>query len=51
MIVDTDIKGGDRLLEKISLDDSANELHIETRYRRSDLARTLTYKRIFRRGE
>ncbi|MBK8958225.1 MAG: hypothetical protein IPM80_07275 [Proteobacteria bacterium] len=51
LIVDTDIKGGDRLLEKISLDDSANELHIETRYRRSDLARTLTYKRIFRRGE
>lgn len=51
LVIDTDIKGGDRLLERFSLDDSGNELTIETRYRRTDLARTLTYKRIFRRGE
>ena len=51
LIVDTDIKGGDRLLERINVDETANELHIETRYRRSDLGRTLEYKRVFRRGE
>ncbi len=51
LVVDTDIKGGDRLLQRMTIDETANELHIETRYRRSDLGRTLEYKRVFRRGE
>lgn len=51
LVIDTDIKGGDRLLERLKLDESGNELTIETKYRRTDLARTLSYKRVFRRGE
>lgn len=51
LVIDTDIKGGDRLVEKMNVDETGNELTVETRYRRSDLARTLTYKRIFTRGE
>jgi len=51
LIVDTDIKGGDRLVEKFRLNEAGNELTIVTRYRRTDLARTLEYERIYRRGE
>ena len=51
LVIDTDLKGGDQLVEKISLDETGNELQINTRYRRADLSRTLTYKRIFKRGE
>ena len=51
LVIDTDIKGGDRLLERIKLDESSDQLVVETRYRRPDLARTLQYKRVFRRGE
>jgi hypothetical protein len=51
LVIDTDIKGGDRLLERIKLDESSDQLVVETRYRRTDLARTLQYKRVFRRGE
>ena len=51
LVIDTDVKGGDRLLEKLSVNAGGDELTVETRYRRTDLARTLTYTRIFRRGE
>lgn len=51
LVIDTDVKGGDRLLEKFSLDDTGEELKILTRYRRTDLDRTLEYARIYRRGE
>ncbi len=51
LVIDTDIKGGDRLLERIKLDESGEQLLVETRYRRTDLERTLQYKRVFRRGE
>jgi hypothetical protein len=51
LVVDTDIKGGDRLVERMQLNDAGDELTIVTKYRRTDLGRTLEYKRIFRRGE
>jgi hypothetical protein len=51
LVIDTDIKGGDRLVEKFSLNDSGDELKILTRYRRTDLDRTLEYTRIYHRGE
>ena len=51
LVIDTDIKGGDRLLEKFSLDAAGEELKILTRYRRTDLDRTLEYTRIYHRGE
>lgn len=51
LVIDTEVKGGDRLTERFSLDESGSELKILTKYRRSDLARTLEYTRVFRRGE
>lgn len=51
LVIDTDVKGGDRLLERFSIDDGGDELRIQTRYRRSDLGRTLEYKRVYKRGE
>ncbi len=51
LIIDTDIKGGDRLVERLAINDSGDELTIVTKYRRTDLGRTMEYKRIFRRGE
>ena len=51
LVIDTEIKGGDKLTERFSLDESGSELKILTKYRRSDLARTLEYTRVFRRGE
>ncbi|CAN0481238.1 unnamed protein product, partial [Phaeothamnion confervicola] len=51
LVIDTEIKGGDRLTERFTLDESGSELTIVTKYRRSDLARTLEYSRLFRRGE
>ncbi len=51
LVIDTDVKGGDQLIEKFSLDESGEELKILTKYRRSDLNRTLEYTRIYRRGE
>lgn len=51
LVIDTDIKGGDRLLERLTLNEAGSELTIVTKYRRTDLGRTLEYKRIFQRGE
>ena len=51
LVIDTDVKGGDQLIEKFSLDESGEELKIMTKYRRSDLNRTLEYTRVYRRGE
>ncbi len=51
LVIDTDLKGGDRLVEKFSLDEAGDELKILTRYRRTDLGRTLEYTRVYRRGE
>lgn len=51
LVIDTEIKGGDRLTERFSLDESGSELKILTKYRRTDLARTLEFTRVFRRGE
>ncbi len=51
LVIDTDIKGGDRLLDRLTLNEAGNELTIVTKYRRTDLGRTLEYKRIFQRGE
>lgn len=51
LVIDTDVKGGDQLVEKFSLDETGEELKILTKYRRSDLGRTLEYTRVYRRGE
>ena len=51
LVIDTEIKGGDRLTERFSLDESGSELKILAKYRRTDLARTLEFTRVFRRGE
>ena len=51
LVVDTDIKGGDRLMERFALGTSDDELTIVAKYRRTDLRRTVEYTRIFHRGE
>jgi hypothetical protein len=51
LVIDTEVKGGDQLIEKFSLDEAGDELKILTRYRRSDLGRTMEYTRVYRRGE
>lgn len=51
LVIDTDVKGGDQLIEKFSLDEAGEALKILTKYRRSDLGRTLEYTRVYRRGD
>ena len=49
LVIDTDVKGGDRLAEKFTVDDSGDELTVMTRLNRRDLNRSVEYKRIYRR--
>ena len=51
LVIDTDIKGGDRLMEKFALGASDDELKIVAKYRRTDLRRTVEYTRVYHRGE
>ena len=49
LVIDTDIKGGDRLVEKLTVDDTGNELTVLTQLTRRDLGRMVEYKRIYQR--
>lgn len=49
LVVDTDIKGGDRLIEHFTVSEDGKELTLLAKLRRSDLARTIEFKRVFRR--
>lgn len=50
LVLDTDLAGGDRLIEHFSLDAAGDELTLEIKLRRRDLGRTLEFKRVYTRG-
>lgn len=49
LVVDTDIQGGDRLIEHFTVSEDGNELTLLAKLRRSDLGRTVEFKRVFLR--
>lgn len=49
LVIETDVRGGDRLAEKLEVNEAGDELNVETRLTRRDLGRTIQYKRIYRR--
>lgn len=51
LVIDTDVDGGDRLVERFTLDTDASHLTITVKLRRTDVGRTLEYKRVYARGE
>ena len=51
LIVDTDIIGGDRLIESFALNDTGTELTVAVKLRRGDVGRPLEFKRVYTRGE
>ena len=51
LVIDTDVAGGDRLIERFALDDSGKQLKLMAKLRRRDLGRTLEFTRVYLRDE
>ena len=51
LVIDTDIEGGDRLVETFTLNRGGNELTVAAKLRRGDIGRPLEFKRVYTRVE
>ena len=51
LVIDTDVAGGDRLIERFALEADGSALTVTVKLRRSDVGRTLEFKRVYTRGE
>lgn len=49
VVVDTDTEAGDRLIETFSLNDTATELTLAAKVRRSDVGKPIEFKRVYKR--
>lgn len=51
LVVDTDTEAGDRLIETFTLNDTATELTLTAKVRRSDVGKPIEFKRVYRRQQ
>jgi hypothetical protein len=47
LVIDTDLLGGDRLIERFVLNEDGAQMTLDVEYRRRDLGRSLTFTRYF----